>query len=102
MVRNRVYSIMKSGVSFVTVEWSHVFAYIVGPFGSESNLQMISEAGKEFFANFDWTYPAYQALYPRMVLRYCSGVLPEGYGTVEHMQLFFKDIQTNKLINRSA
>jgi hypothetical protein len=89
-VRSREAALTEADGRFVKTEFSIVFSYLGGPWGSRGNLQMFRDAGKEMFRSFTWEFKLYRnCLYERLVRARYPHCLPAGFGTKEHMEDFW-------------
>lgn len=61
-VRNREKALGGAGFSFIKTEFSTVFTFLHGPWGSMANFQLVKGAKTEIFASFDHTFALYRAL----------------------------------------
>jgi len=99
-VRNRELSISAAGLGFTKVEWASVFSFLFGPWGSQANFQMIKEAAKELFRSFSYDNELFRFMYPRLALSRNGGAPPANYGTDEHMERTWYEIQDDPCLTR--
>ena len=96
-IRNIALATSETGGSFIQSEFGTVFAFVRGPWKSESNLQLIRYAAKEMFASFDHNSRMFRLLYDRICHSRYRGLKPPGYGSDEHHKILWLECQSDPL-----
>jgi hypothetical protein len=99
-VRNREKALSKAKGTFVKNEYGIVFSYVRGPWSCESNLQLLRGGMKEMFKHFTWRMVLFDKyLYEPIVKSKHVGALPSGYGSDEHKQKVWEEIQDDPALS---
>ena len=77
-------SATESGLHFVKAEYELVFSFFHAPFGSNGNYNQVVKAFAQMHKSFDHNFFLFKTLYPWIVFAECNGVMPAGFGSVEH------------------
>lgn len=85
------------GVWYIQLEYLVVGNFILGPWLSNSNWNLVCEAGREFFKSFTFDNQLFKMCYPWIAVDLNRGVEPAGFGTAEHAEELWAQLPYNPI-----